>query len=73
MNPTSGFAAPARAGERVEGCTVVIPVTRNLVFTQGIVSADGRPVARINGISKRGGPMPELQNPIDLGPMFGMP
>jgi len=71
VNLTSDFVASARIGEWVEGRTEVIRVTRNLVFTQGIVSADGRAVVRVNGIFKRGGPDPGLKNPIDLRAMFG--
>ena len=71
VNLTSDFVASARVGQWVEGRTDVIRVTRNLVFTQGLVSADGQTVIRVNGIFKRAGPMPELQNPIDLRAMFG--
>ena len=48
------YLAPARVGTWVEGEGQVLRATRNLVFMQGLVTADGTPVARASGILKIG-------------------
>ena len=52
---TTDFLAPAPLGAWVWGRADVLKVTRNMVFAQGVVHADDRPVARIDGIFKRAG------------------
>lgn len=51
---TTDFVAPAPLGSWVEGRTDVVRVTRNLVFAQTMVSADGANVVRASGILKLG-------------------
>ena len=71
VNLTSDFVASAKVGDWVEGRTEVIRVTRNLVFTQGIISAGGQALTRINGIFKRAGVVGEVGQLVDLRQMFG--
>ena len=54
VNLTCDFIAPAPVGAWLEGRTEVLRVTRNLVFAQALLTADGTPVARTNGILKIG-------------------
>ncbi len=54
VNLNADFLAPAPLGSWVEGRTEVLRVTRNLVFAQAILTADGTPVLRGNGIFKLG-------------------
>lgn len=51
------YLAPAALGAWVQGEADVLRVTRSMVFAQGLVSADGVPVARTSGILKLGTPM----------------
>lgn len=46
------YLAPAPRGAWVQGEAQVLRVTRSLVFAQGLVSADGEPVARVSGVFK---------------------
>lgn len=71
INLTSDFVASAKIGEWVEGRTEVVRVTRNLVFTQGAITADGRMVTRVNGIFKRGGVIETTSSALDLRAKFG--
>ncbi len=50
------YLAPAPLGAWVQGEVQVLRVTRNLVFAQGLTSADGEPAVRISGIFKIGKP-----------------
>jgi len=50
------YLAPAPLGAWVQGEAQVLRTTRSLVFAQGLVEADGRPVARVSGIFKIGPP-----------------
>jgi uncharacterized protein (TIGR00369 family) len=52
VNLTCDFLAPAPLGAWVEGKAEPIKLTRNLLFAQGIATADGEPVLRANGIFK---------------------
>ena len=54
------YLAPAPLGSWVQGETEVLRVTRSLVFAQGLVSADGEPVARASAIMKIGPAFPDL-------------
>lgn len=51
------YLAPAALGAWVQGEADVLRVTRSMVFAQGLVAADGVPVARTSGILKLGTPM----------------
>ncbi len=48
------YLAPAPLGSWVQGQAQVLRTTRSLVFAQGLVSADGEPVARVSGVFKIG-------------------
>ena len=50
------YLAPAPLGAWVQGEAQVLRTTRSLVFAQGLVEADGTPVARVSGIFKIGPP-----------------
>ena len=52
VNLACDFLAPAPLGAWVEGQADPIKMTRNLLFAQGIVTADGEPCLRANGIFK---------------------
>ena len=52
------YLAAAPLGAWVQGEGQVLRTTRTLVFVQGLVSADGEPVARASGIFKLGAPVP---------------
>ncbi|HRI19266.1 MAG TPA: PaaI family thioesterase [Burkholderiaceae bacterium] len=54
------YLAPAPVGSWVEGETQVLRVTRTMIFAQGLVTADGEPVARASGILKIGSVFPGL-------------
>ena len=49
------YLAPAPLGAWVQGEAQVLRTTRTMVFAQGLVSADGEPVARVSGVFKIGG------------------
>lgn len=49
------YLAPAPRGAWVQGEAHVLRVTRTMVFAQGLVSADGEPVARASGVFKIAG------------------
>ncbi|MGD9833114.1 MAG: PaaI family thioesterase [Piscinibacter sp.] len=48
------YLAPAPLGSWVQGQAQVLRSTRSLVFAQGLVTADGEPVARVSGVFKIG-------------------
>src|SRR6185437_9708148 len=50
VNLTCDYLAPAPLGSWVEGRADPVKATRNLVFVQGLATADGEPVLRANGI-----------------------
>jgi uncharacterized protein (TIGR00369 family) len=52
------FLSPAPLGSWVEGRTEVLRVTRNLVFAQCLISADGALSVRSSGVLKLGQPFP---------------
>jgi uncharacterized protein (TIGR00369 family) len=52
VNLTCDFLAPAPLGSWVESRAEAIKVTKNLLFAQGLATADGAPVLRANGIFK---------------------
>ncbi len=66
VSMTSDFMAPAPLGAWVEGRAQVLRTTRNLVFTQCLLTADGVPAMRASGIMKLGMPFEELAAKFDL-------
>jgi uncharacterized protein (TIGR00369 family) len=50
------YLAPAKLGAWVEGQAEPVKITRNLVFAQGLATADGEPCLRFNGVFKIGAP-----------------
>ena len=48
------YLAPSPLGSWVQGEAQVLRTTRSLVFAQGLVTADGEPVARVSGVFKIG-------------------
>jgi uncharacterized protein (TIGR00369 family) len=52
VNLSCDYLAPAPLGSWVEGRAEAIKITRNLLFAQGLATADGEPVLRANGIFK---------------------
>ena len=53
------FLAGAPLGSWVQGQADILRVTRNLVFSQGLVEADGEAVMRASGVFRRGPLLPE--------------
>jgi len=58
------YMAPARLGAWVQGEAQVLTTTRNMLFGQGLVTADGTPALRFSGVFKLGLPM-QWDNPDD--------
>jgi uncharacterized protein (TIGR00369 family) len=56
VNMSADFLAPAPLGAWVEGSVDVLRTTRNLVFAQCLLTADGAPAMRASGIMKLGPP-----------------
>ena len=48
------YLGPSRLGAWVQGEAQLLRRTRSLVFMQGLVTADGEPVARVSGVFKIG-------------------
>lgn len=48
------YLAPAMLGAWVQGQADVLRSTRNMIFIQGLVTADGEPALRVSGIFKQG-------------------
>lgn len=58
---TSDFLAPAPLGAWVEGRTEIARQARTMVFAHALISADGNPVVRANGIFQiKGEPDPSF-------------
>ena len=74
--PTIGlqldFLAPAPLGSWVQGRADILKVTRNLIFSQGLVTADGQLVLRTSGTFKRGPLLPDTDRDYRLH-LPGMP
>ncbi len=66
VSMTSDFMAPAPLGAWVEGRAEVLRTTRNLVFTQCLLTADGAPAMRASGIMKLGVPLDSFGAKFDL-------
>jgi uncharacterized protein (TIGR00369 family) len=52
VNLTCDYLAPAPLGSWIEGRADLVKTTKNLLFAQGLATADGLPVLRANGIFK---------------------
>lgn len=62
------YLAPAPLGAWVQGEGQVLRTTRSLVFAQGLVTADGEPVARVSGVFKIGAAVgPAVRGAGDAG------
>ncbi|HSV54717.1 MAG TPA: PaaI family thioesterase [Burkholderiaceae bacterium] len=48
------YLAPAPLGAWVQGEADILRSTRNMIFAQGLVHADGTPAMRVSGIFKQG-------------------
>lgn len=53
------FLAPAPVSCWVEGRADILRVTRNLLFSQGLLYADGVPAVRASGVFRRGPLLPD--------------
>lgn len=53
------FLAPSPLGAWVEGQADILRVTRTMIFTQGLVQANGKPVLRASGVFKIGPLLPD--------------
>lgn len=53
LNLTGDFLEPAQVGQLVEARGEVVRAGGKTIFTQGIVTADGTPVLRFNGIIRK--------------------
>ena len=58
------YMGPSRVGAWVQGEAEVLKTTRNMLFGQGLVTADGEPALRFNGVFKLGPPF-AWDNPDD--------
>lgn len=67
INLTADYLAPAPEGAWLEGRTEILRRTRNLIFAQCLIRADGEPVLRANGIMKV---PPETDPRLDLSRLF---
>jgi uncharacterized protein (TIGR00369 family) len=54
------YLAPAAIGAWVQGEAQVLRMTRNMLFMQGMITADDAPIARVSGIFKLGAMKAEL-------------
>ena len=60
------YLGSARLGAWVQGEAQVLRVTRNMVFGQGLITADGEPSVRFSGIFKLG---PHFGDASDADPL----
>jgi uncharacterized protein (TIGR00369 family) len=66
------FLAPAPLGSWVHGRAEILQVTAKLVFSKGIVGADGVDVMRASGVFRRGPLLPDTDSDHELQ-LPGMP
>ncbi len=52
VNLTTDFLGPANEGDWIEGRCQVLRASKNMVFSQGMLTVENKPIARINGIFK---------------------
>jgi uncharacterized protein (TIGR00369 family) len=69
INLQIDYLAASPLGAWVQGEAQVLRTTRSLVFMQGLVHADGTPVARVSGIFKIGPPFDDtMRRARDVAP-----
>lgn len=68
----SDFLAPAPLGSWVQGQAEILKVTRTLVFSQGLITANGQAVMRSSGVFRRGPLLPDSDHDHELQ-LPGMP
>jgi uncharacterized protein (TIGR00369 family) len=73
INLACDFLAPASLGSWVEGHAEAVTVTRNLLFAQGLATADGIPCLRANGIFKITNPGSAKRGDIARDVLIGFP
>jgi uncharacterized protein (TIGR00369 family) len=66
------FIAAAPLGSWVQGQADILRVTRNLIFSQALIHADGTLALRTSGVFKRGPLLPETPGDRELA-LPGMP
>lgn len=66
------YLAGAKLGDWVQGEADILRTTRNLIFSQGVLSVDGAPVLRASAIFKIGALKPEGDNDAAIR-LAGMP
>lgn len=66
------FMAPAKLGSWVQGEADVLRVTKNLIFSHGLLRADGTLVLRTSGVFRRGPLLPDTASDSGLK-LPGMP
>jgi uncharacterized protein (TIGR00369 family) len=74
VNLTCDYLAPAPLGAWVEGRAEMVRTTRNLMFAQGVATADGEPCLRANGIFKIASRKGDAGTPnFSIENLFGFP
>jgi acyl-coenzyme A thioesterase PaaI-like protein len=71
VSMTADFLAPARQGQWIEGRGRLLRRTGRLLFTEGLVSAEGEPVLRVSAIFKRGKTGDRAQRLAELKKLLG--
>ena len=66
------FLAPAPLGSWVQGQADILKVTQRLIFSQGLLTADGETILRTSGVFRRGPLLPDSENDHGLQ-LPGMP
>lgn len=66
------FLAPAPLGAWIEGRAEALTATRNLLFVQGLATADGVACLRANGIFKITAPASTKSGDFSPGAVFGL-
>lgn len=66
------FLAPAPLGSWVQGQADVLKVTQRMIFSQGLLTADGATILRASGVFRRGPLLPDSENDHGLQ-LPGMP
>lgn len=66
VSMTADFLSPAVSGAWIEGRTDLLRSTRNFLFCQCMISANGGPVLRASGIMKLGGARTDIKGLPDL-------
>ena len=66
------FMNGAPLGQWVQGEATILQVTKNLVFSQGLITCNDKPVARASGVFRRGPLLPDSESDHQLD-LPGMP